>query len=160
MGLRQDAYSVHSDLQSRLCILLRGQDTLPSPYQAATEASGGRPRFVVTEGQIERLLKLGFTKTRMSELLGISRWTLWRRMNELHFDQAYDDISDDELDNIVGKYRTDHPFTGWYYNIEIMNRNHFRQLHIPYLIKITFKCVYVQRNKYIQWLNHGVFHLQ
>ena len=110
--LHQDADSVNSDLQSRLGILLRGQDTLPTPFQAATEASGGRPRFVVTEGQIERLLNLGFKKTRISELLGISRWTLWRRMKDLHIDQAYDDLSDDELDSMVRKYRMDHPFTG------------------------------------------------
>jgi hypothetical protein len=33
-------------------------------------------------------------------------------MKDLHIDQAYDDLSDDELDSMVRKYRMDHPFTG------------------------------------------------
>ena len=81
-------------------------------YSAPTVPSGGRPRFVVTSGQIERLLSLSFTKTRIAELLGISRITVWRRLKELNIDRTFDCITDDELNELIRVYRTDHPFTG------------------------------------------------
>ena len=112
LQLRCDADQIYIQLQEKLGVLLRGHDIAAAPYKALTESSGGRPRFIVTRGQLERLLSLNCTKTRFSDLLGISRTTLWRRLRELELDRPYNDISDEELNDLVKKYRIDHPYTG------------------------------------------------
>lgn len=113
--MREEADLIHSQLQERLGVLLRGHDIGPSPYSASMEHSGGRPRYIVTHGQLERLLSLNFTKSRISELLGISRTTLWRRMKEHDIELLYSDVTEDSLDDIIKQYRRDHPYTGYYY---------------------------------------------
>ena len=99
-------------MQEKLGLLLHGQNIAATPYAAPTEASGGRPRFVITKGQVERLLTLGFTRKRISMLIGVNRITLWRRMKELNIDRPYSAISNEEITDIVRKYRTEHPYTG------------------------------------------------
>ena len=97
-------------------------------YRAPKEDSaGGRRRYHVRRDQIERLLSLCFTHTRIAELLGISRMTLWRRMRELDVEATYDGISDDELDKLVEEYRKVHPFTG---ERELLGHIRSRELHI------------------------------
>lgn len=95
---------------------MQDTDASSSPYVAPTEFSGGRPRFVVTAGQLRRLFSFGFTKVRIAELLGIGRTTLWRRLKDLDIDRPYDNLSDEQLDDISARYRTDHPYTGMDYN--------------------------------------------
>lgn len=81
-------------------------------YQAPKKATGGRPLLLVTQGQIERLVTLGFSQTKIANLLGVSRTTLWRRMRELHIERQYDAISDQALDDMATDYRREHPYTG------------------------------------------------
>jgi hypothetical protein len=87
-------------------------DAVLSAYMSPTQATGGRPKFVVTQTQIERLTTLGFSSVTMSKLLGISRTTLWRRRKELSITDGFDRLSNEGIDEIVEKYRNDHPFTG------------------------------------------------
>jgi len=110
--VRDKANEINDKLQKRLGILLQGDDDVAPTYRAPTQSSGGRPSFVVTRRQLERLLSFKFTKTKISELLGISRTTLWRRLNELQLEQPYSDISNEQLNDLVKIYQTDHPYTG------------------------------------------------
>ena len=107
--VHHEAVDKSNALQARLGVLLRGQDVCPTPYQAPTEFSGGSPHFVVKTSQLQRLLALGFNKSRIAKLLGISRTTLWRKMQELMVQKVYSAISDEELYARVRRYRTDHP---------------------------------------------------
>ena len=76
------------------------------------ESTEGRPRYHVGHEQIERLMALGFSQKRIAELLGISRITLWRRMQEVQVDGRYDDITANQLDELVENYRKLHPYAG------------------------------------------------
>jgi hypothetical protein len=63
----------------------------------------GRPKFHVPKEQIEGLRKIGFSWTKIAQLIGISRATLYRRREELEigYEHGYNDISDSELDGVV-----------------------------------------------------------
>ena len=43
----------------------------------------GRPRFHITKAQIESLREIGFSWTKVAQLIGVSRVTLYRRRQEL-----------------------------------------------------------------------------
>lgn len=108
----QDSQDLCARMEEKFGLLLLGCNYSAMPYAAPTEFSGGRPRFVITRSQVERLLTLGFTKKRISQLLGVNRITLWRRMKEFDFDRTYSIISDEEINGIARTYRREHPYTG------------------------------------------------
>ena len=112
MDLNNEADVLVGHLRSHLGVLQRGADAGPSPYRAPTTFSGGRPRFDITAGQLERLHSLDFSKVKIAELLGVSRWTIHRRVKDLNLDRPYADITEEELDFVVRTYRSSHPFTG------------------------------------------------
>jgi transcriptional regulator of acetoin/glycerol metabolism len=112
LELQKVTEEIYSCLQDKLVVLVNGTERRSASYHSATEPTGGRPRFIVTRGQLQRLLALSFSKTKISELLGISRTTLWRRMRDLDVDRLHTTLSDDDLNDIVSTYRKNHPFTG------------------------------------------------
>ena len=57
-------------------------------------------------------MAVGYSKSKIAECLGISRSTLIRRMAELGIGGAYSEITDIQVDDIVKKYRHNHPYTG------------------------------------------------
>ena len=63
---------------------------------------------------IEYLRGLRFTWTRIAEILGVSRSTLYRRLHEENIDHrcSYEDISDGELDCLVSTIKLSHPNDG------------------------------------------------
>lgn len=67
------------------------------------EKARGRPRFNVTKAQIERLREIGFSWTKVGQLIGVSRVTLYRRRQDLGLGEmhGYSKMTDAELDAVV-----------------------------------------------------------
>ena len=66
----------------------------------------GRPSFVIQPEMLEDLLELGFSKQQIARLLGVSRWTIYRRVREygLYHVSAFSDLSDADLDQKIRDY--------------------------------------------------------
>ena len=76
----------------------RCQNEFPS-----NEKSRGRPRFNVTKAQIESLREIGFSWTKLAQMIGVSWVTLYRRRQELGLSEmhSYSTITDAELDAVI-----------------------------------------------------------
>ena len=46
------------------------------PADAETEPVRGRPQVEVDMGEVDKLVRMGFTKTKIADIMGISRKTL------------------------------------------------------------------------------------
>ena len=87
--------------------------TAISPVQVVTQGRRGRPSLVVNIEQVELLRSVGYSWSEVSNLLSVSRTTLWRRFHDLNIPTSrYSDISDQELDNIVQSIQESHPNVG------------------------------------------------
>ena len=87
----------------------------------------GRPLVEVSIDEIEYLRGLQFTWTRIAQILGISRSTLYRRLQEEGVEHmcTYSDISNSELDWIMTTIKLNHPNDG-----ERLIRGHLHRLGI------------------------------
>ena len=73
----------------------------------------GRPAFDISSELLEDLLGLGFSHTKISEMLGVSRWTISRRVRDygLQDFSEFSKLSDNELDKIVEDFILQHGMT-------------------------------------------------
>ena len=87
----------------------------------------GRPVIEVSIEKIEYLRNLRFTWTKISEILGVSRSTLYRRLDEegVNLTCRYSNIDDHELDRTVESIKLTHPNDG-----ERLLIGHLRRLNI------------------------------
>jgi len=74
----------------------------------------GRPRIEVDVEDIEFLQGLRFSWTNVAKVLGISRSTLYRRLEEegISRETRYSDMSDSDLDSLVREIKRAHPNDG------------------------------------------------
>lgn len=79
------------------------------------KGNNGRPRIAINRDHVFQLLEMGLSVTSISKLLGLSRWTLQRRMHmwELSVRQHYSKLTDDELDDVVRGILSTHPNSGY-----------------------------------------------
>lgn len=81
------------------------EDLIPAPgsnMHLYREKPLGRPKYFLSRDQLEFLLSLGFNKTQLSEMLGMSARTIQRRMAEYGLSSNnYSDHSEEELDRMV-----------------------------------------------------------
>ena len=70
----------------------------------------GRPRFDIPAEMLEELRELGFSWIKIGEMLGVSRWTIHRRVAEYGLENmtGFHHLSDEELDKIVRGFISDH----------------------------------------------------
>ena len=63
----------------------------------------GRPRFDVPAEMLEELRELGFSWIKIGEMLGVSRWTIHRRVKEYGLENmtGFHHLSEEELGEIV-----------------------------------------------------------
>ena len=63
----------------------------------------GRPSFNLPCETLEELRGLGFTWSKIAQMLGVSRWTISRRVKQYGLEslQGFSDISDQDLDSLV-----------------------------------------------------------
>ena len=77
-----------------------------------TETSGrpGRPKYIINEEKLVFLKQLGFTWKNIAAMLLVSRWTIYRRINQLglHEVTGYSNLTDEELDNIIIRFKQEH----------------------------------------------------
>ena len=90
----------------------------------------GRPRVAVDIEDVELLRQLHFTWTNIAEILGVSRATLYQRMDEegVLRDRFFSDIHDSELDRMLHDIKVNYPNDG-----EVMLMGHLtcRRIYVP-----------------------------
>ena len=91
---------------------LLSSNAVSGGYQAPTEKSDGAARFVISRGQLERLRSINFSWSHIARILGVSRSTIHRRRKELNIEDNYTVITDLELDDVLVKYKDQHPYNG------------------------------------------------
>lgn len=95
----------------------------PSTNSSGT-SEAGRPTLEVSMDEVRQLRILGFSWTKIAELLNISRRTLYRRVAGSGI-MGYTDIT---AQSVVLAYKLNHPNDG-----EVMTIGHLRacQIHVP-----------------------------
>ena len=73
----------------------------------------GKPAFDIPAELLEDLLGLGFTYTRIAEMLEVSRWTISRRIKDYGLEdfRSFSKLADEELDELVRDYLREHGAT-------------------------------------------------
>ena len=84
--------------------------TLSSTLRKKWNEKPGRPCFEIPVEMLEELRALGFSWTKIAELLGVSRWTVARRVEQhgLGDIRGFDFLPDEELDEIISTYIATH----------------------------------------------------
>lgn len=75
----------------------------------------GRPTCAVSEDQLQHLLEIGLSATRIACLLGVSVRTIRRRMDDigLYISDLYSTLPDDQLDIMINDILIQFPNTGY-----------------------------------------------
>jgi len=84
-------------------------------YISQTTTSGpGRPKFEITQEQLEHLLQLGFNCHKIAACLGVSLRTICRRMTDygLSVSGLYSTMSDSDLGETVKTIKIEFPNCG------------------------------------------------
>ena len=72
----------------------------------------GRPRFNITQEQLEYLISLSFSFTRIASMLSVSRMTIYRRCQEYNITTNGHTPDDGELRRLIGDVRRNFPDIG------------------------------------------------
>lgn len=73
----------------------------------------GRPFLHINIDQVEMLRQVGYTWQEVADAVGVSRTTLWRRLQEQNVTiSSYTDISDADLDEMVKSIQHNFPNAG------------------------------------------------
>ena len=70
----------------------------------------GRPFLKIPVEVLEELRGLGFTWSKIAEMIGVSRWTIYRRVTEYGLEdmRGYDNLPDEGIDQIISGYISNH----------------------------------------------------
>ncbi|XP_052464888.1 uncharacterized protein LOC128021616 isoform X1 [Carassius gibelio] len=101
-------YQVHQ-------IAIRNTNMDPHIMVSQERGKNGRPRILISEDSVSQLLTLGLPVTCIARLLGVSKFTIHRRMVEwgLSVKATYSNIADAELDSLVATIHTSNPNAGY-----------------------------------------------
>ena len=70
----------------------------------------GRPPSQIEADVLEDLRGMGFTWTKIAQMFGASRWTLYRRVREFNLQDmtSFSSMADSQLDEIIREYLRQH----------------------------------------------------
>ena len=73
----------------------------------------GRPPSQIEADVLEDLRGMGFTWTKIAQMFGASRWTLYRRVREFNLQDmtSFSSMADSQLDEIIREYLRQHGST-------------------------------------------------
>ena len=95
------------------------------PDSSGTSAAG-RPSVELDLAEVNQLISMGFTKTKIAEILGISRKTLYNWISgQPAVVTKFSDIDDTQLDSAISSIKRNHPNDG-----EVMIKGHLLQKRI------------------------------
>ena len=118
-------------LHSHVLELARRPTTL-TLQNCNVESTGrpGRPAFHVQPEMLENLLGLGFSKQKIAKICGVSRWTVYRRIQQFNLQHLseFSNLSDAELDQIIRDYTSRHGRTTG--QVLIMGYLHSLGIHV------------------------------
>ena len=102
-----------SSLNHHIAIKLVTPETVAENFFASgkeEKETPGRPRFNIPAEMLEELHELGFSWVTIGEMLGVSRWTIHRRVEEYSLQNmtVFHHLPDEELDEIVRSFISDH----------------------------------------------------
>lgn len=84
-----------------------------APITTTSLRRRGRPRFDIERDQLEYLASMGFSWTKIADILGVSRMTVYRRRREYGLlADPLDTIDDNNLDRVLRQMRADFPAIG------------------------------------------------
>lgn len=87
--------------------------TLVASQEVESTGNPGRPRLIVNIEQVELLRTTGFAWEEVSQVIGVSRTTIWRRFHKLGIPlHKYSDISDSSLDYQIVEIQRNNPNIG------------------------------------------------
>lgn len=111
------------DLPDNICEAMEELSSLleqrnkPPLFNSVVKIIGpyGRCRLHITEEHLQSLLELGLPATCVADLIGVSRRTMYRRMEEYNMSvrSLYSTISDDALDAKVREIKSRLPHSGY-----------------------------------------------
>lgn len=91
---------------------LNNRPTSVAQVSIASNCTGraGRPSFQIPQEMLEDLRGFGFSWQKIADIFGVSRWTIYRRVQEYGLKSMSDFslMSDGELDNIISEYMNQH----------------------------------------------------
>lgn len=101
-----------------------GTNAYQAPVMQPRPHAQGRPRYLISQNQLEHLSSMGFSWTEISSLLGVSRMTIYRRCREYGMlEDAVQTLSYAQLRVVLRDMRREHPNFG-----ETMTMGYLRAL--------------------------------
>lgn len=105
--------SVYELLSQKYDLVLHEVTLRTTKCEVLRDGQPGRPKFHIPKEVLEELRGMNFTWDKIAEMLGVSRWTVGRRVDEYDLKglQGFSDISDERIDEIVSEYIEKHGST-------------------------------------------------
>ena len=101
--------------EARDCLCAHSSSSSARIAETVFSGQSGRPRYRITEEQLQFLIDRRFTVLEIASMLGVGVRTVERRMNEfrLSIGRCYSTITDTELDSVVDSIIRSFPNTGY-----------------------------------------------
>ncbi|XP_076830132.1 uncharacterized protein LOC143476036 [Brachyhypopomus gauderio] len=108
----EDIVSSLTELSMLLSVMDNGNQV---PQVPVLQGHMGRPKYCVPPQQLKHLVQISLPVWHIAELLGVSKKTLKRRMDEngLSVKQTYSDLTDEQLDSLVRSVKARSPHVGY-----------------------------------------------
>ncbi|XP_036412609.1 uncharacterized protein LOC118797378 [Colossoma macropomum] len=108
----QDVYNALAEVHQMACDLNNKEICITIEHE---KGMNGRPKIGLSEDYTSQLLSLGLPVTCIARLLGVSRFTVHRRMAEwgLSVRASYSILTDEELDSLVSTVHARNPNAGY-----------------------------------------------